>query len=398
MTIPLQSTGHETLSQADLDSKFQSALEGLDAPVIQPAPAPTPEKVEIPAPAPVTDTPAPSPAPTIEPTPEPTELFAGRYKTEDDLEKGVGELAGKLDQPTYFLKKEIAEARKSGDWAGVEELYKELQAIDTRRNQADHARQGQVDAERERLRSEQDVQVSETERVEAVKKWNDFTAREYGRQIKEHPIQQQFTERGMPFPETKEDVENLRLTDPVLFFELREATKELLAGIDDFRVRYFDAKAKQPELLQSARGEAEKAIKAKNDRLKLGLTDVQIQADLDGIFKLQDNPFIYEEKDGVPTPRANGAAKYWNAEMLDQYLEKAVVDAENRGALRQADDLRKMRAGEIAAPSTSHIPGAAGRSASRKPNLRSEADVRGMSDKDLAEAFDKKLAESLRPD
>ena len=319
--------------------------------------------------------------------------FAGKFKTGDDLIKGTLELAKKLGIPESLLKRDIDRAKKDDNFEDIEERYKLLEAEFSRKTAAEKAAGGK-DGQGADGAKKVDPPLSEAERVEQIKTWNNYVLESVNEHLANHPIRERFTKRGIDWPEKAEDWAALR-DDPqteYLYDQVVAIIKEKTHELEEFRNNYFQTM----DAADAARGKAETSLRqyiaSVNEKRNLGLSQEEIDADVKATME-SNSPLVFEDRFGVAVPTETGAQKYWRAEIMEKYLDKAIENAQVDGRKQHAEDLQKMKDRTVESISSAKVPGS--RSSSPKVDLRSDAEVRSLSEDDLNKHIARVAAKGL---
>lgn len=397
-------TGHETLSNEEIEKKISGASEASPE---TPTPAP-PAKAEggTPGEKGAEDTEHEEPE---KPTPdesakgeEAEPLYAGKYKSTDELEKGLGEALKRLNLPSSLYRRDLKEAKNSGDWSAIEEIYKDLESNATERDQARSKQEKDEQARIETERKAREEEATEQERTEIETKWNKFVIDEVNRQVAANSdLKEIFDAAGLAFPPTRSQLDELRkdLSTRYLYDKVIQAASDVIDECRDHLNEYLETVEDAKERQTSVRDEAQKLIKAKADRFKFGLTDEQIKSDIETILKDVKNPFIYDTQNGVQVLRDAKSVLYaWSHEMQDAYIDAAIIKNKTDGAIEHAEALRNNKGKESLAPSATKIAGAAARSRPAKVDLKDEQQVRALSGADVENMIAESFERGMKPE
>jgi hypothetical protein len=338
-------------------------------PPVVPAAAPTP----IPAPAPVTPTPAPGDAP---------KLFAGKYKTEDDLAKGLVEIGKPLQIPLAALQKAVELAKTTGNWQAAEEMYVSLNE-ELERRKAEKAAPPPATTTPP-VQPPQAIAPS-IGAAEIERTIQQVVARETFKEVSSSPVVAELRRLGVDFPTTAEAWAQLKLDYPAHWMELKQHMERV------YNENYREALAYQQALLEadpafeSERQSATAKIKEFYEKNGLEIDEASLKAQLDQLQTL-----------GVETTNRNGVEfpvkdAYWRSFLLanvNDLLPKVKLASEVRGRIQHMEDLRRMSATTVGSISTTPAPGSS-RVVSPTVNVDDTEAIHKLSDDALEEEIKK---------
>lgn len=270
---------------------------------------------------------------------KPEVVYAGTFKTPDDLINGVNELVKSLNVPSYLsapLSRMIEEAKKTGDWKGVEETYEQLRA--------DFTKQQQKEAEAKKA-IEDKARETQKPVIDERKQAQEFVRLLYN-EAQNHPIARKFASKGLKFPTTDDEMEELQETQPFLALEFKEALKEIAND-----VRGYQASMQESETAKTkAVTDGTTQLTNLNSTWGIGLKPEEITKIVTEALASQ-SPIVFEDRNGVLFPRENGIANYFKAVYFDdksvnQIRLNAATEARKKYDTEQ-EELRKKAVNSI---------------------------------------------------
>jgi hypothetical protein len=337
----------------------------------EPSPTDTPTK----------ETPA-APEPTQPAASAPAEkLLAGKYKTPDDLAKGLTEIAKPLNIHPLSLTTAINMAKKTGDWSEVEQLYTELQAeLSTKPPTPPPTKEGEPPV------AGQPAPASDKGELTNEKIQQLVTA-DVKRRLAQHPIRQKFERKGVSWPTTVEEVEELEDTYPVLAIELREAMRDIYTTSAKEFNDYAEALMGVGQATDNAKSEGVKQITALSEKYKLDLkpeeVNTLVQQALDS-----GSPTVFEDKHGVKHPTAQGIVKWIKAET--DLFDRLNLASTQRGRAAHSQDLRTMKEKTLSSISTAGLPAKRQRTETPEVDVNDPDQVSKMTEQEILERLDGK--------
>jgi hypothetical protein len=311
-----------------------------------------------------------APETVIKPAAKADELkFAGKYKTAEELEKGVNSIVKELSIPGDIISDHIEAAKKSGDWKPVEKLYKSLEAEFTKRKS-----------------EESEVVESAEEKAEYDKQLNEWKSEETLRQLDSHPtIKKEIEKLGISFPVVKEeDLRELRQTDPVLYMQYLNIANRIRTELDTWVKERSDLEENYDSVIDKNKKDAAEYIGKLNEKMNLKLTEEQISGFVDRALADEKN---FEITHGIKVPKENSFRRYFLTEILPEMFDLAIENAETTGRLQQAKDLKTLQDQVIETASTSSKKKTVQVADTGKPDLTDKKVVKGLSTQQLEEAI-----------
>jgi len=279
------------------------------------------------------DTPAKdTPAPGSEKGDDKDKLFAGKYKTVDELKAAVLNAGKVLKYNEKLLQKSIAAIT---DPKELEELYKELDVAVSANNKA------AAPAKDEQRQTQPDGEAAVKEQREIARQIVTTTVQT----IRKSDVAEDLRELGLPLPEkyltdakvTEEYMADLKERSYGVYNALKSLTEQVFGRTKGSVLEYVGA-MKESEKANVATIDGEKAsIKAYAAEIALPLTDEELNAFVDGALNM---PMVYEEKNGVPYVAKNGL---FNAFYLKnrETIEKAL---QAKASIKAVEDYNKAHA------------------------------------------------------
>jgi hypothetical protein len=355
----------ETLTDSQLEEKITG----------KPTPPATPTKegeAPTPAAAPVDDRTKVGP---VTPAPAPDYLYAGKYKTVDDLKKGLLEIAKPLNYNPKILERIIQIAEKTGDWKPVEETYADLNLTLSQNQKATPP------APPATVEPPQPAAPATDTELAAQQETTRVIVNETFREIANSQIAQDLAEQGLELPTTKEQFAQLKIDYPYLAIKWDQEFTRLFHSIRN------DVQAYQQSLegvethnaaaIESAKTQISDFVK----EYKLeGISQPEITKAIEDAMK---SDFVFEPKAGVPYLRENGLLEYFLAKEFPKLAKIIKTNGELDGRTQHAEDLQAMREKTVRSISTAKLPGSQARRETPAINPEDEQQIAALSDEDI---------------
>lgn len=325
--------------------------------VTPPAQPPAPEKKEPP--------PAEPPAPKAE-----EKLYAGKYKTVDELKKGLLEIAKPLNYNPKFLERLIAFAEKTGDWQSVEETYKDLNDALSKNQKATEPAPPKP--------PEEETALTETEQTRNAEKFAVVRDETY-RAIESSQVVQDLTEQGFDIPRTSEEFRELKAANYALAMEFsREYVRTfniVRKEIDD----YDKALTQADPHNKTAQETAKQQISELTKQLAVPYDEPKLTAFIAEALK---SPIVYEDRHGIPYIRDGAILDYFRAKEFDTLAKAVKLAGELAGRTQHAEDLQTMKKDGLKSISTVPTPGAHAREPA-KIDVNDDRQLAAVSEEDI---------------
>ena len=305
-----------------------------------------------------------------------TALLAGKYKTPDDLAKGIGEIGKALNLPDYLLAERIEQAKATGNWKPVEEIYKKLDADLTRKREAEKAAATPTSQPAATTLSAEDIQRIKSE-----------TAERFNSELADHPIMRDLAQAGVEFPITKETIEALKGQNYGLYAELRRAIGEVQSKLESEATGYAEALKGAEPAMAKARTEGSEYLAKLNSEYELGYNEDELKTMVESALS---DKALMEEKYGVVYPIEKAVTRHFWSNHNEDALKRATTSAKVKGRTEHTEDLKTMHSKTTATASRASLPGSQNR-AGVKIDPTNRADVAGLADAELDERL-KELA------
>lgn len=289
------------------------------------------------------------------------QLLAGKFKTTEELAKGFLEIAKPLKYNSKVLEKALELAKKTNDWAAVEEMYLELNAavsanVKAAADASVSASPAAGDPSRDTLQPTPGQDADErTVQLHALE--------ETLRDVSGSDVARELLEAGIPLPDgfmtdvagTKQYMAKLKVDFPVQYLELKTAVER--------KFQEHIATGKQVLKAFNEREAHETQLKTKElDRIKAYAQNVgmQVADEQLGQFiadKLKSQT-VFEDRFGVPYLKPDALFHEWLLANHDAIVKSVRLSAEIAGRTQHATDLADMRKRSGSSPSTAGSSGA----------------------------------------
>lgn len=298
-------------------------------------------------------------------------LFAGKYKSAEDLVTGITEIAKKLGYPYDSLASRLIESAKgANDYKALADEYKRYEEALGKKAAAS---------------TEQPTAAppNTADEAKVLQETKAAVADLFRERLGSHSVVQQFTRAGVAVPQNAEELDELYQTNPRLAHSYTLALQEVKASVATVIEEQGRMKAELPGLLERAVTEAKADVKAMNEKYGFGLTDAEVDVVVaEGMKNLAD-PLIYEDRHGFSVPRAHGFARWFRAEKLEGMVERVRLAGESAGRKKHLEDLEKMKGKTHSSIGTAPVPHRKVETETRKPDLRDPDQVRGLTEEQL---------------
>jgi len=351
----------------DLEKKLEDSLlaTGETAPTSPPEKGDNPDEktgadveTEEKPKAPDAPTPAPVPAATTD------TLYAGKYKSADELIAGVLASAKELSVPESLLKERIEQAKKDGKYDGLEAIYKSLS--DEQRSRAE--------AKKAEAEKPAEWTVESFLKVPQNQRWY---VDHLGQLLTEHPIVQKFIDKDVQFPKDQAEVDALKSIDPDLYIALVQARDEIKQAAQKELQAAIDRHKSLSPAKQAAEEHGRNLITEQIKKFELTFTPEQMKKLLEDVW---NDPSSYERLDGFDVAKKTAVSDYFQTRVYPALVEQALLTARQQGRTEGIKDLKDMHGKTIDSISTTTIPGT---SPSGKRTEPKPEQVVGESDDDL---------------
>lgn len=373
----------EGLTDQELENKImgEAASPATDPPAENAGELPakpieeTPKSDTPPAPAP----PASEEPPKEEPpalTDEEPQTYAGKYKTTDDLAKGLLDIAKPLNYNPKILERIIDVAKKTGDWGIVESTYLDLQESlgkkETALAPSEEKREATADKSSDTPPIEADI--AEEQKLKVV------IHEEVMRELGEGALAKELSNLGVQIPDTTDKWNQLKIDYPFQAMMFDQAYREANARIRKDVLSYAQALKGVDEhnqkLQSSAKDQITQFAKDYNLKLETKQVDEIISAGL-------KSDFVFEDQHGVKYLRENGLLEFFLAKHFPTLAKQIKLDGELNGRTQYATDLTEMQKKSLNSIGTSRV--APKQKEKTKIDLDDPSQIAALSDAELEE-------------
>lgn len=316
---------------------------------------------------PATETPAPAPQ-------ESEKLYAGKYKTAEDLLKGIREAAAVLyGSDAEVFEDALKVVQSTGKVEDVESLYTRLASAIGRRGSQKQSLPTEgteapvTETPRRADPVENDQQIA---RAAAQATIDRLAGSELGREL---------IAQGIGIPDTAEKFEALKTAQPYYAMAWQTAFSKVFEENLNLGRHSYRAAKEAPEHNQKTRDTAIRAVT--EFAQKHGLTfDEQAQKDL--IAQVDADASLYEERYGAKFLRTGAVERAFYAR-LPELLPTILEAAKAQGRLEAAKDLTKPQNQPPRTIGTAKVAGSVSRSQGRKIDLNDPDQLARLSDAEI---------------
>ena len=343
MTMPAVEAPATEVDPSTLsDEQIKQELSG------QPAPEPAPEPAKV--------TPEPTPpaatepaAPATPPEPAADTMYAGKYKTADELYKGLIEIGKPLGYNQKFLERMIDLAKKTGDLSSVEQTYKDL-FDDLSKN-----RKTEAPKEPAAATPEKDTPLADTQAERETQEFQVVVDETY-RSLENHPLVAEMQAAGAQMPKTKAEFDQMKIDFPYLAMQFGSLFSSTFSNLKKEVGEYVKAQGEVESHNTTFKESEKQHIKETLKDLKLeGISDADIDKAVEDALK-SDN--IYEDRHGVKFIRDGGILEHFLAKDFRRLANLIKTNGEIEGRTQHAEDLQAMKNKGLRSISTVPLPGA----------------------------------------
>jgi hypothetical protein len=278
---------------------------------------------------------------------EPPKLYAGKYKTKDELYKGFLSAAKALNYLPGVLEAVVEAAQRTGDVTKIETLYGELdKAISANHKAGDPAQPAPADPAAPGKKPGDTAggpEPSETER--ATVRQLVFDRAEA--RLAASPVVRRLKARGIELPENlfqdrkvvEGFLESLETDHPALYIEFKQAFVDAVDG-SRTEVRETYQAVREAEEKNPATREADVAkIRDYAKQISLPLTDQELQAF--AAAAEAEYPWIFEHRAGVDFLKPGALVDAFHLKHREKIAEQIRINAEIAGRTQAAKDLEE---------------------------------------------------------
>jgi hypothetical protein len=314
---------------------------------------------------------------------QPEKLFAGKYKTKEELVKGFVSTSAALNYNPKMLEKMAALALKTGDIETIEELYLELEKAIASNNKATAPSEQQPPVKPKpgtSEESERDTSTLPTTMDAAVtQEAARLTLQGALSELHGTRLIARMEKQGIVLPEgfivdkaaTTEFLTTIEKEAPWFFDQLEREwdglVKKHSQEIKSVLIAMEEAKAENPK----RQADEIAKIKAEAAEIKLPVKDEELTAFVTEALK---QPWVYEEKNGIQFVRPGAIADAWYLANRANIHKQLQINAEINGRTQAVDDISGNRKKANGSISSAILPGdqAARRNTTKSLDLEDE--------------------------
>jgi hypothetical protein len=329
-------------------------------------------------------------------------LFAGKYKTKEDLVNGFINAAKALNYNPKLLEKMAALALKTGDVETIEEVYKDLELAIASNEKAKLTADQQPSADKKpgtsSLKEEgRDTSLTPTKMDDAVKQEaTQLTLQGALSELRGSRIVQRMERQGINLPDafmvdeatTKEFLSVLEKEIPWMYDQLENELTNLVhkhaKEVDEVIHSMQEAAVENPKRRE---GEIAK-IKAEAQAIKLPVKDEELTAFVEEALK---QPWVYETRNGIQFIRENAIMDAWYLKNRETIKKQIQLNGEITGRTQAVDDLDKNRKKTTSSISNASIP-------SDQGSRREKAGTLDLTDPRVLDSLSKEEIDALLKD
>lgn len=317
------------------------------------------------------DAPSPSEAPVEE------KKYAGKYKTTDDLARGVGEAGKVLGFTEGMFEPLIEAAKKSGDWSAVEATYSKLNSeVGRRGGRGPEGTEGVQEASRP---TPEGPTPELDEKVHAAVTDMTFD------QLQGSVLAGEFRKIGRELPKDSAAFEELTREMPYLAMRFREEFARAYGVNIQAASKYVAAVKSAPA--ENARALDSGILSVREEAKKYGveLSDADVEAIKS---EVSANPVWYNVREGVRFLRPDAVKAHFMATRLPMLIPQMIAQAKAEGRIEASRKMEELRRKEVHTVSTSPLSGSVqpSRSTKKKVDENDLAQIEALSDEELEEA------------
>ena len=285
------------------------------------------------------------------------QLLAGRFKTREDLAKGILEIAKPLKYSIEVLQTALEMAKETGNWAAVEKMYVALnKALSAGEKAGDAPGAAKGPASPENLDPATQKQAAETVQVYALQETRSA--------VMNSQLMQELVAAGYKVPKgflvdekaTDTFLDQLRKDGMAIeWLQLTQLMKGSYAHFEKEAQTYLQAEAAAPGHNKAQRDAALQSIRDFAQKTGMTVKDEDLQAFL---AEAEKDPLAVEMRSEVPYLRSEGILNAWRLRNFDAIMKHVDLAGEVRGRTQAAADLAGLDAKgkRAASPSTSGLP------------------------------------------
>jgi hypothetical protein len=310
---------------------------------------------------------------------EENKVYAGELKGRKALVDGVLAKGKALGYREKVLQLAVDTAKRSGDYAALEQMYGEFKTEDQERVETAAAEAQRREQEQQAVIEKESKEVPTETDAEKESRIKEVIRATYD-EITRQEVGQEFRAAELELPRTQEELAELRKSDPGLWFMFTQAYKQTYALLDKAVTEHRAASLRLPKIATAVKdGELKKIMGFAKE---FGLDTVKeedVKALIEQTYK---DPANTESRSGVPYPVAGRAYQRFLNEHLDTALRTTRASAEMRGRVQHEKDLQEMDHKTVKTISTAPIP-ATKRTEKKKVDVTDREAVAGMTEQEI---------------
>jgi len=314
---------------------------------------------------------------------EENKVYAGELKGRKALVDGVLAKGKALGYREKVLRLAVDTAKRSGDYAALEQMYGEFKAEDQERAETAAAEARRRDQDQQAATEKESKEVppeTEAENESRIKEVIRATYDEVGR----GEVGQEFRAAGLELPRTQEELAELRRSDPGLWFLFTQAYTRTYGLLDKAVTEHRAAHLRLPKIATAVKdGELKKIMEFVKEFGLDTVKEEEVKALIEETYKDAANT---ESRSGVLYPVAGRAYQRFLTEHLDTTLrttrQRDKINAEMSGRVQHEKDLEDMRRKTVRTISTAPIP-ATKRTEKKKVDVSDREAVAGMTEQEI---------------
>lgn len=303
-------------------------------------------------------------------TPAPAEMkYAGKFKDEDALVKGVEELSKKLEL-NPVLQATIEAAKRDKAFGTLEAVYKQLEV-----------EQGRKASAPPKPILEPDKVAAAAPDTSEEKLLNAVAAMTYS-DLSRSELAEEFAKEGLEMPKTSKEFDALKTSSPYLASEYKRLFTATFEDHLGKARKHIEAKSKVETDNKTVVDSDTQAVKSFAEANGIKLTDAEMKAVVDTTLAMS---WAFDTKDGVKFLRPGVLQAVFMSNVLPTKLAEIRQSAILRGRQQTIEDITAGRNKEFVTASTAGPGGSRGRQTIAKPiDVNDPDQIHQMTDEELA--------------
>lgn len=325
------------------------------------------------------------PAPAAKKPGEEGYLYAGKYKSVDDMKKGFVEIGKPLNISEKILTKTLQYAEKTGDWTGVEEMYSEMQEQMRQQKRNPNAAPAQTSAS---AAPTQDTPPATPEGPTKEQLALMVALQDTVLAVKESSVAKRLAKAGYTIPDkfmmdskvTREFIELLKDDSRIEALELQQLIKDTVMESRSTALQYLQAEDESKSALETEKEAGKSAVKKFAETNGITVTDEEVDALVNEALA---SGYSFEDRNGVRFVRKDAVLQHYYATRAPAIIEQVKLATAAKARQEAIDDMKKLQRRTPSGISTNPIPSQQKREQAATVDVNDPMAVAGLSEAEV---------------